>query len=230
MLIRSTIAQQMSGSLGGLTASHNSAGAYFRARSTPVDPNSAAQQAARTAFSLAVANWYALTPAQRVDWGTYADAIPWKNAVGDTIRLSGQAMHQGCNTLRKRAGLVMVQDAPVVLSLPTWTAATFGISQASPTVLTATFDNADDWANETGGGLVLQIGLQQPPTIQFYKAPFVFVKVVPGATPTPPTSPTTGTLPWTNPTEDNVAWVRQTCIRADGRISGSILTRVVIAA
>ena len=41
--------QQRSGSIGGATWSHNSSGAYIRARSIPVNPNTDRQNAVRVA-------------------------------------------------------------------------------------------------------------------------------------------------------------------------------------
>ena len=53
MLFRGTHLTDASGSLSGVTYSHNRGGAYTRNRSIPVNPNTVQQQAVRNAFSSA---------------------------------------------------------------------------------------------------------------------------------------------------------------------------------
>ena len=88
MLIKSQLITQASGSIGGLVGSHNAGGMYFRARTIPVNPGSAAQIAVRNIVAQLTAAWTAdLTAAQRTAWQTYADNVPTTNRLGDSINI-----------------------------------------------------------------------------------------------------------------------------------------------
>ena len=93
MLIRSGMGMQLSGSVGGVTASRNSAGAYLRNRTVPVNPNSVRQQSVRSGFAAAAEKWRELTAAQREGWAGYATGTPLLNRLGESITLSGFAMY-----------------------------------------------------------------------------------------------------------------------------------------
>lgn len=90
-LIRTGDASQLSGSVGGVTYSHNRYGAYKRARSLPVNPDTGNQQAIRAALAAVSTAWRSLTGAQRAGWNQYAETLSRLNALGDPITLSGQA-------------------------------------------------------------------------------------------------------------------------------------------
>lgn len=91
MKMTPTLGGAYSGSFGGLTASHNKGGAYFRRRSVPTDPSSAFQAVIRDAFATLSQQWTnSLTPAQRTAWDDYAQQVAWTDTLGQTIQLSGQ--------------------------------------------------------------------------------------------------------------------------------------------
>jgi hypothetical protein len=68
----SQIVAGASGSIRGLTASHNRGGQYFRGRTIPTNPNSVFQQAVRNNLSVLQTRFLStLTAAQRLAWTTY---------------------------------------------------------------------------------------------------------------------------------------------------------------
>jgi hypothetical protein len=80
----------LSGSIGGITGSHNKGGVYIRARAIPTNPNSVRQQATRNAFALWAGNWTnALTQEFRDQWNTYAQNHTIEDALGQDIHING---------------------------------------------------------------------------------------------------------------------------------------------
>jgi len=88
---------QLSGSVGGIVYARNKGGAYIRTRTSPTQPNSTLQVAARTLFSAAVNTWTnILTPEERTQWNGYASAIPYTDVFGETRYYSGQQRYVQC--------------------------------------------------------------------------------------------------------------------------------------
>jgi hypothetical protein len=124
MLVSSQLVAAGSGSIAGLTWSHNRGGQYIRARVIPVNPNTEAQGIARENMSTAVSLWTnTLTDAQRQAWATYAQDTPTVNRLGAQLILSGQAMFIRSVTSRLIAGLAAILDGPTQSGLgptPQW--------------------------------------------------------------------------------------------------------------
>lgn len=92
MLIRTGFGGQLSGSVGGVVASHNAGGAYLRNRSVPTNPNSLRQQLVRGSVSAAAGAWHGLSVGARASWAAYAAGTPVTNRLGESIILSGWNM------------------------------------------------------------------------------------------------------------------------------------------
>lgn len=84
-----SIVANISGSVGSESYSRNAYGPYVKSRVTPTNPNTAAQQAARSDISDAVAAWQALTDAQRNAYVVEARQRSVKNRLGISTRLTG---------------------------------------------------------------------------------------------------------------------------------------------
>lgn len=112
MLIRFGLGGQLSGSAGGLTASHNRYGQYVRNRSIPVNPNSTRQQDVRAAFAAATIAWRSLSQGERDAWIAYADQTPILNRFGETVVPTGQAMFVSTNTFLLGIGQPIKDVAP----------------------------------------------------------------------------------------------------------------------
>ncbi len=75
MKFKGMIATDMSGSMDGVTASSNTHGSYFKKRSRPSQPNSAAQLRAKSAFARAASIFRTLTGAAIAGWNNFAKTI-----------------------------------------------------------------------------------------------------------------------------------------------------------
>lgn len=229
MLIKSALVTQISGSIGGMTGSHNRGGMYLRSRAVPTDPATAAQVAVRNHMADLTSRWTnTLTPLQRTAWDTYAFNVPLINPLGDPINVSGLAMYVRSNVPRLQAGVLRVDVAPVIFNLGDFTAPSFAFSAASNQV-NVTFDNTDDWANEDEAFMFVRNSRQASISINFFKGPYRFTDKIDGDGTTPPTSPATLTSPF-NLDATNKAFAVARVSRADGRLSSPFRGSGVIAA
>lgn len=110
MAIIRPIHGSMRGRIGGNVFSHNRGGDYVRLGTSPVNPNSARQQAARTILGDLAQAWETvLTAANRATWNTYAQNHPVENSLGQEIFLTGLNWYVKIN-----ARLIDASDAPLV--------------------------------------------------------------------------------------------------------------------
>ena len=107
-----------SGSIGGTTFSRNRYGAYTRTRAIPVNPNTLAQQNARSRLSTYSANWQTLTASQQLAWKSWANQNPITNTLGAQQVLTGQAAYVGLNTRLAQATDTAI-DVPPLTPAPT---------------------------------------------------------------------------------------------------------------
>ena len=94
MKFKGMIATDMSGSMDGVTASSNTHGSYFKKRSRPSQPNSAAQLRAKSAFARAASIFRTLTGAAIAGWNNFAKTIFSPKNATNTGQFSGQNAHQ----------------------------------------------------------------------------------------------------------------------------------------
>lgn len=113
-LFKSNILAQVSGSMNGITFSHNSGGSYIRNRSIPTNPGTDRQDQVRTSLASIAATWASvLTNDQRAAWRAFGQAVTVTNRLGDAIKLSGIAAFQRVNLFRlSTLGLAMELDPP----------------------------------------------------------------------------------------------------------------------
>lgn len=196
MKYKSPVYSQASGSIAGLTYSHNQGGLYARARTIPTNPSTAQQQAIRNAVSQLTQLWSStLTDTQRDGWTTYAAAVPITDTLGDPRNIGALAMYVRCNVPRLQASLARIDDAPTVYTLGDAT----GLSVSNLDPATEEYDvnytNTDAWA-DTGGALLIYSSRPTNQTVNFFKGPYRLAGMVLGNTSTPPTSPETVTSPF----------------------------------
>lgn len=228
MLIKSAILTQASGSVGGMTASHNRGGMYFRARNVPVNPNTPEQQAVKAIMGSLVALWTnTLTADQRAAWNAYANATPITNPLGDSIQLSGQNMYIRCNTPRLQAGLLSVADAPVIFDSGNLGTIGFTTADATAQSVEVTFADAAAWSSAVGGALIVQVGRPANPSRSFFKGPFRFAGIVAGAV-VPPTSPQSITSTYVFTAGQRV-WIRVRATLPDARLTQAVILGPVVA-
>ncbi len=228
MLFKSALLTQISGSVGGLTGSHNAAGMYFRARAIPVNPSTPQQIALRNIVTTLSTAWGdILTPAQRNAWDLYGDNVAMTNKLGDAIFISGMNHYVRSNTPLLQAVLPRIDTAPPIFNLGTFTEPTMTASEATQQTSLA-FTNTDAWAGEIGGFMFLWVSRPQSPTRIFFKGPYRFGDLVIGAV-VPPGTPHLNTAPFPF-VEDQVLHARVRTARADGRLSGTVRIKTTAAA
>jgi len=109
---------QMSGSIAGTTFARNRFGNYSRARTTPINPASPRQVAARATISYLTEYWNdTLTQVQRGLWDVYAAAVTTKNRLSDNIHLTGFNHFIRSNAVLAVRGQPPQAAAPTTLSL-----------------------------------------------------------------------------------------------------------------
>jgi hypothetical protein len=143
------LGSDLSGHIGGVVASHNTYGPYFRQRVRPVNPKTLAQQAQRSSIAAVSQTWRSLDPSVIAEWA--AATISKTSRKGDKINLSGQAAFMNVNTLRRRMSLPIVSDPPTSTEVPAITTPTIAFTSA--TTLTITF--AGDAWNAPNGGVIM---------------------------------------------------------------------------
>lgn len=183
MKFNPTFADGMSGSVGGLVASHNRSGPYFRTKAIPVNPNTIRQQAVRTIFGTLVQYWtMTLTPAERALWNDYAANTPVPATPSGTVIITGQNMFIRSNAVKLQIGGAVLAAAPT----------TYNTGEPATAVSVTTDGTADtigvnaggtEWATTVGvaggasddGDLVVYLGSTLNATRTFYKGPYQLV-------------------------------------------------------
>jgi hypothetical protein len=191
----------MSGSLGGVVASHNRGGAYFRNRAIPTDPGTAQQTSVRGIFASLAAAWSnTLTQAQRDGWDSYAAVVQFPDALGELRHITGLACYVGANTARMQydqafaGSLGRIDTPPTNFTRAEFTPPTFGFD-ATADEIDVGFTNTDDWATAVGGAMLIYCSRPTNATVNFFKGPYRLAGAILGAV-TPPTSPAAITLPF----------------------------------
>lgn len=105
---------QLSGSVGGITASRNKGGQYFRNRAIPVTSTTAAALAQKARLAAATSDFQTLTVAQRLAWREYAAQNPSVNALGMPKQLTGHQIFVGIHSRMSQAGDTPLVSPPIV--------------------------------------------------------------------------------------------------------------------
>jgi hypothetical protein len=220
MLINSPLVGAGSGSLGGLTMSHNRGGQYLRKRVVPTNPGTSRQQVVRSLLGTLASRWgNVLTAAQRDAWDLYGSSVAFINAIGETIFLTGQQQYLRSNVPRLQASMAVVDDGPTDFTLPTLTPPTISDVDAGVQEIEVAFNDGDAWASEDGAGLIFLQGKPLSAGRSFFKGPYRFALNILGDSVAPPTSPQSITaLPYAV-ASGQLQWLQARVSRADGRLS-----------
>lgn len=128
-----------SGSYQAITSSRNRAGQYVRNRRAPVQPLGTGRRAfIRGAMGSASASWGGLTDAQRAAWVSYADATPYVDRLGQSIKLTGHQIFVAIATQLLNCGVAISNVPPVDNVTPVLSDAAF-VADISDTTVAATF-------------------------------------------------------------------------------------------
>lgn len=127
----------MSGSIRGVTYSHNKGGAYVRGRTIPTNPTTTKQASIRTLLSTWSGQWSQLTDAERTGWNDWAQLHPVDDALGVSIFLSGQQAFTGANVRLALAGATPIVTPPPGSGPSSLT--TLVVTATAPTGISAVF-------------------------------------------------------------------------------------------
>lgn len=221
-LMKALLGAQMSGSIGGITFSHNRAGLYTRVRGTPVNPNTVYQQAVRSAMAALSSFWVSgLTQEERDAWDLYAYNVPLTNRLGDPINAGGLGMFQRTNVPVLQTGLgggVIIKAAPIIFNLGDYTPPAVAALTATTNTWSFTFDANDDWVGEDDSSMLFFCSRPMSQGRNYFKGPYRYAGSIDGDSTTPPTSPAAIVSPF-NIEVDQKAFCRARVLRADGRYS-----------
>jgi len=182
------------GSAGGTVFSRNRFGAYMRARTAPINPNSPSQISSRQLLNTMATYWRdTLSQANRDGWDLYAENTDWLNKIGQTVNLTGLNHYCRANRIRLAAGESAVHTYPTAYGLPNqeelWTLAV----DSTTGLATITFTFAADVDDQ-----VYQFFAGKPVSgsRNYFGGPWRYMDSVIGDSTTPPTSPITPTYPY----------------------------------
>lgn len=220
----------MSGSIAGNTFAHSRYGNYVRARTKPVNPNTARQQEVRAAIAFLCDRWAnTLTAAQRTAWGLYAASVIMNNKLGESINLSGFNHYIRSNTIAKMVPYPLIDAGPVVFELPAQDP-TFAVTASEATqVLTLAYDDTMDWATEDAAYIFFFQGSPQNAQRNFFAGPWRFIGSVAGIDPGGPVEPHAAAAAFAI-AEGQHQWVYARIMRADGRLSEPFRADIIVAA
>ena len=177
------------GSVGGSVFSRNKSGAIVRQRTTPINPKTARQSAARSVMATVSALWRTgTTAAQKAAWEIYAANVPAKNKLGEVIRNSGFNHFVKSNGVILNAGLTAISHAPAVFTLPGEDATFAIVASTAAQTLACTFDDTADWCDLDGAALIVQQGIPVSESISYFDGPWRSAGIIEGDSQAPPST------------------------------------------
>jgi len=221
---------EMRGSIAGNVYSRNRYGAYARARTVPVNPNTDRQQAVKAAMAFLTNYWSeTYTAAQRTAWELYASNVSMLNKLGEAIFLSGFN-----HFIRSNSWLVAIlaatpKDAPTDFTLPAQDPTLAVTGSEATQQLSIAYDDGLGWASETGAFLILYQGQPQNAQRNFFGGPHRYLWTVSGADGAPPAGPVVADVVFAI-AELQRQWIYARILRADGRLSQPFRDDTFIAA
>lgn len=215
------------GSIGGTVFARNRGGAYIRARTVGVNPQTTRQTAIRALLGDLASYWSStLTAAQRAAWNLYAANVPLINSLGEPRNVSGQNMFIRTNSLVQDCGGALLTAAPTIFTV-------------GPTVTPAiTVDAAADTFDVTGLGgftnpaagtyFLWSVGRPQNAGVNFYKAPFQ--KAYGDLVVTPGNPPPIADIDLPYPVAAGQSlFIRSIAVTIDGRVGVPVIQRFLVA-
>ena len=210
---------QMTGSIAGNTFARNRYGNYVRARTKPVNPNTAAQGAMRSSVSFCTERWHdTLTALQRIAWANYADAVAMKNKLGEAVFLSGFNHYIRSNVEAKRQAITLYDDGPTTLALPEKDPTLAATLSSLTQKISVIFDDTLPWCDEDGSYMFVYMGRPQLLTKNFFNGPWKFAGKIAGSSVAPPSSGDLLDAPFTI-TNGQKVFIYARILRADGRLT-----------
>lgn len=222
MLYKGLMVTMLSGSLDGLTASHNRGGQYFRERVIPVDPDTEQQEFCRAAMADLATAWNNMTEDQREAWNSYAATITTTNRIGDRRTLTGRQAWSQFALPQFQQVEALDHGRIVTVTPPQFAADDFQqaphLSLTSTTTLHIAWLEPTTWeaSGDPNDGIIVHIGRPHPATKVWYQGPFQATHWIESDDVDPPTSPQDVTIPvGLQPTSGQALDVRIRLFRGD---------------
>lgn len=114
----SALVSDMRNKLNGSVLSKNRAGNYIRNKTTPVNPQTASQQANRQLLGSFSSMWGGLTEGQRASWRGAVASFPYTDIFGDRKELDGKSLMIKLNMNLANAKQPPIQTAPASVAIP----------------------------------------------------------------------------------------------------------------
>lgn len=227
MLYNSAMMTDARGSIGGITASRNRGGNYFRKRIKPTNAPSTARSRAKGDLSAAAQGWAGLTDAQRAAWNEGAMNITVPNKIGVQIHLSGINWFVKINSLRAQNSLSQISTPPVPFVSTDLTPPTSLVLDVSAKTLAFNLPGGDTYAGEAGGRLNVYMSTGQSAGVNSPVSNYTLIGTVSGNV----TPITTGLVNVSDTvrtiTNGNAYFVRFRAQDAEGRVSIDNIQRVL---
>lgn len=129
------------GKINGFVASQNRAGAYFRTKVSPVNPQTTYQAAVRNRLTGISQDWRGLTTAQRTAWNAAVQDFAKTDVFGDLKNPSGFNLYQRLNNNLVTVGSAQITDPPQLADV--YAPLTLSVAgDASDSSVTLTFTGA----------------------------------------------------------------------------------------
>lgn len=143
-----TLIPPSSGSVQGLTYSHNRGGAYTRKRATPVvGTRTPRQGVVKANMTVASQAWQLLTPTEQGAWISYANGHPITNRLGSSIKLTGAQYFIKCAAALLNAGQPLPTAPPVSTTIQPVVVVGFAMTDTPAMTLLLTPGTAGDFIN-----------------------------------------------------------------------------------
>lgn len=117
-ILTTAIVADIRNKLNGSVFSKNRYGGYVRTKVTPVNPQTAFQQAARNILATNSQAWRGLSEADRQSWISATPSFPFTDIFGNSKVLSGSALYAKLNGNLAQDGSAPLSAAPSPVSIP----------------------------------------------------------------------------------------------------------------
>jgi len=119
------------GKIGGHVASQNRAGAYFRTKVTPTNPQTSAQTTVRNRLGGISSGWRSLTAALRDAWNSAVSDYAKTDIFGDLRNPTGFNLYQRLNNNLVLCGESPIPSPPAIVAIDAFTSITLTAKDAT---------------------------------------------------------------------------------------------------
>lgn len=128
---------EMRGKEGGVVYSRNAFGSYIKTKVSPVNPQTALQQAQRSLMGNLAQAWVSLSSGQKAAWDNLGSQVTRINRFGDSTTYTGFSLFMRLNRNLSVIGQSAITTAPTLPTIPVLTAGALSAVVAGPTMTQA---------------------------------------------------------------------------------------------